>query len=823
MGLLKIAKVAVSKISYSADCLYSYLVPENLSNLKVGQVAVVPFGSSRKNRLGIIYGLEEKEKNELETNSLKVISEILYKDFFIKEEILELSKFMKSRYFCTFFDAIKTMVPITKIFSGPNFLYRLCSNLDTKIKDFVNLSEDIKLIINYMQKKPKGVGLATLEKHFGKNSESNIECLLKAGLILKEFNKEKIKCKSETVALNDFIDKKELKKLTENQKLVFSLLKKREVLNVKEILYLTGVNRVSVNSLVKKGILKFCEEENNESLNFNEKIKLEKKDIILNEEQNKAFSGIYKLYKEKKYNVSLLFGITGSGKTSVYMKLIDEALKKNEGVIVLLPEITLTSQVINKFYSRYGKKVAVYHSALKEREKISQYKKVERGECSIVVGTRSAVFLPVKNLRLIVIDEEQEDSYKSESTPRYNTKEIAQYKCYFSNSLLLLSSATPSLESFYFAKTGKYNLSTLKNRYGDAKLPEVKIVDMAKELKNGNTTCFSSCLLEELKNSLSNNKQSILLINRRGHDTFLICRNCGKVLFCPRCSVSLVYHSKNKRLVCHRCNYSTNNINVCPSCGSKEIKYSGFGTQKIEEDLKILLPEAKILRMDSDVTFSKEIYETKLKDFKEKKYNIMVGTQMVAKGLDFKDVTLVAILCADQSLYSSDFRGFERSFSLFTQVIGRAGRANERGRALIQTFTPESPVINLAAKQDYLAFFKTEIKLRNILKYPPFVNLCLIIFKGKSSEKVKSVALAFFSFLKKLALEHYKNLFMQVLAPCEASIFKLKDNYRYKIIIKYKNKKIFLLFFEDLLNRFYKENNTGGVSIFVDTSPNNII
>ena len=380
------------------------------------------------------------------------------------------------------------------------------------------------------------------------------------------------------------------------------------------------------------------------------------------------------------------------------------------------------------------------------------------------------------------------------------------------------------MNSFYSAKIGKYSLSKLSNRYKGANLPDVKIVDMGKELKEGNISLFSSHLINELYKTLKDNKKAIFLINRRGYSTFIICRNCEKVLMCPRCSVSLIYHSANKRLVCHYCGYSVKNKNFCPYCKSKEIKYAGVGTQKVEEDLKKLIPEAKVLRMDSDITFTKNEYEKRLKDFKEKNYNVMLGTQMVAKGLDFKDVTLVAILCADQSLYSSDYKGYERSFSLFTQVIGRSGRdVKNKGKAIIQTFTPENPIIELSAKQNYEKFFETEINLRKSLRYPPFVNICLVTFKGKFENKVKNTSENFYLFIKTLVNEKYTGLPLCVLRPSGANVLKINNNYRYKIVIKYKNQKLFRAFLKETFFNFYKKFKTGSVSIFADINPNVLI
>lgn len=826
MNKLKIAKIAVSNVVYTIDFLYSYLVPEGLCDIKVGQIVLVPFGRGSKERLGIVYELTDATKEDAnKISNLKFVKEILNKEITINSELLALSKFMKERYFCTFFDAIKAIAPISVLVKKQKDTYILSKTYKEKVLNLNILDELSKRIINYLSLKIEA-SADSLKKHLKINDiQKNINYLLKEEIILlgDRKNSPPHNLINSYVKLNIGLED-HLKKFTKSQEAVVTLIKKRKEICIKEILYLTGVSKGVINRLLKNKVIKFCENTNNvaNDAHFSEP-KLKCADIILTKEQKIAFDSIYELYKKEKFYVHLLFGITGSGKTSVYMKLIDIAFAQNKGVIVLLPEIALTSQVISKFYERYGSMVAVYHSALTNKERAEQFKKVLDGTYSIVVGTRSAVFLPVKNLGLIIVDEEQEDSYKSEHSPRYNAKEIAKYKCYFSNCLLLLSSATPSVESFYLAKSGKYSLSKLTNRYNGASLPEVKIVDMGKELKEGNNSLFSSFLIEKLYEILNKNMQAILLINRRGYNTFLICRNCRKVITCPKCSVSLVYHNCNRRLVCHYCGYSVENL-CCPYCKSKEIKYSGIGTQKIEQDLKKLIPAAKILRMDSDTAFTKEKYEKSLKDFKEKKYNVMLGTQMVAKGLDFKDVTLVSILCADYSLYNSDYRGYERSFSLFTQVIGRAGRNKEnKGMAIIQTFTPENPIIKFATKQDYEHFFETEILLRKALMNSPFVEICAIIFKGKFEHKVKTMANEFFSFLGRLAEQRYKTLSFYILRPSSANVLKVNNNYRYRIIIKYKNKKLFRSFLQEALLIFEKNFNKGNVSIFADSNPTMLI
>lgn len=817
-----IAKIAVSDVVYGVDLLYSYIIPEKFKKISNGQIVAVPFGKSVKKRIGVVFKLESLNKNNL-NHPLKAINDVLVTDFVISEDVLSLAQFIKDRCFCTLFSAIKAMVPLLSQVGNSQRLYKINEKNEKSLTDINTLDENTRLILKYLNNKKKGVTFTTLKKHFPGSIENKLNFLAEKKLIEKcWYRKEKhTSLNGEIFEIADDTNKFFSKKLTTLQLKVLNLLVKKKRVSAKEILYLTGARTNTILSLVNKGLIQYSKKRNNHPGDF--PLLFEEKGIVLNEEQAQVFDSLCALYKKKEFNTALLFGITGSGKTAIYMKLIDLAVREGKGVIVLLPEIALTSQIIGEFYLRYGTKVASYHSALRPEEKVEKYRKVQSGKFTIVVGTRSAVFLPVKNLSLIVIDEEHEDSYKSENSPKYNTKEIAKYKCYSNNCLLLLLSATPSIESYYLAKQGKYHLLTLKNRYGKAKIPDVKIVDMSKELAKGNITYFSTYLLDRLKENVKNGRQSIMLINRRGYSTFLICRNCQNVILCPRCSVSLVYHSVNNKFICHRCGYSVSNLKTCPVCNSKEIKFSGMGTQKVEEDLLKLIPESSILRMDSDVNFTKESYEKKLTDFKEKKYNIMIGTQMVAKGLNFPDVALVAILCADQSLNTSDYKSFERSFSLFTQVVGRAGRSNNCGRAVIQTFNPENLIIKLAAKQNYEEFFENEIKLRKTLMYPPFVNLCVIVFKGKIESKVKEVSECFFVFLKSLSRTEYAELPLQVLRPASAEILKLNNNYRYKIVIKYKKIKLFRVFLENALIVFQKEANTSGVTILPDINPTTVI
>ena len=445
-------------------------------------------------------------------------------------------------------------------------------------------------------------------------------------------------------------------------------------------------------------------------------------DIELSPQQMEAYA-TYSNMLDGEGGTGLLFGVTGSGKTQVYLKLIDKALENQKDVIVLVPEISLTPQALSIFHKRYGDKVAVFHSGLSLGERNDEYKRADRGEAKIVIGTRSAVFAPLHNLGLIIMDEEQESTYKSERTPKYNTKDVANFRCKYNKALFLMTSATPSLETYSNALNNKYVLCELTQRFGDAKLPQVITVDMKQEMKNGNKSPISAKLKELIEDTLDNNKQVILLINRRGYNTFIACNDCGHVITCPNCSISLTYHSANNRLVCHYCGYTKKLDNVCPQCKGNNIRYSGFGTQKIEDELAYLFPDARILRMDADTTSTKFSHEKMFNAFANHEYDIMIGTQMVAKGLDFDDVTLVGVVNADNSLYDESYNSAERCFDLITQVVGRSGRRDGNGKAVIQTINPYNQTLEYASKQDYKSFYENEIELRKLLTYPPYCDI----------------------------------------------------------------------------------------------------
>ena len=628
-----------------------------------------------------------------------------------------------------------------------------------------------------------------------------------------------LKGKSERMVRLLVDDEIELSQVTKKQKIVCDLLLDIGSAGANEICEFCGVGISVLKNLEKSGIVEFYLKEVYRNPYENKEI-VDNSEILLSDEQQEAYLKNKNMLGSGK--TGLLFGVTGSGKTKIYLKLIDDVIEDGKDVIVLVPEIALTPQTLSIFHRRYGDKVAVIHSGLSLGERNDEYKRIDRGIAKIVVGTRSAIFAPVHNLGLIVMDEEQEQTYKSERTPRYNAKDVAKFRAGYNKAYFLMSSATPSIETYSNALNGKYVLSTVTQRYGNAVLPNVITVDMKNEIRNGNKSPISSILLQHLTETIDNGKQAILLINRRGYNTFIACNECGHVITCPNCSISLTYHSYNNRLVCHYCGYTKKLDNICPECGSDAVRYSGFGTQRIEEELQALLPDAKILRMDADTTTAKFSHEKLLEQFGNKEYNILIGTQMVAKGLDFEDVTLVGVVNADNSLYDQNYTASERSFDLITQVVGRAGRRDSSGTAIIQTVNPQNETIDFASHQDYIGFYNNEIMLRKLMIYPPFCDIYSATFTGENENTVALCSKAFLDRLVEYNSNEYKDIKLVVLGPTQAKISKINNTYRYRLAIKCKNSQRIRQMITKILKDVNKDKVYSKVSISISLNPPDI-
>jgi len=749
---------------YHIDKPYTYALPElPLSDeIKVGSLVAVPFGRGDRVSFGVAVGFSAPT----EEIKIKPVLSVLDNRFSLSEEMLGLCLFLKEQTLCTVGEAVRAMTP------APVFSLGGARNI----------------------KKEKLYSLAV-----PKNKAAML-----AGEKLSESESDEI---SEIKPLKSESHRKIIAYLLENGETGANIL-----------LDSLGVTGAQLSALCKKGIISYTEREliRNPYLKYEKE--LDNSEIVLNRAQAEAYDSLCSLYAEDKANAALLYGVTGSGKTKVIMKLLDRVLSEKKTAIMMVPEISLTPQTVSIFCRRYGSRVAVIHSSLGEGERFDMWRRIADGEVDLVIGTRSAVFAPLKNLGLIVIDEEHEHTYKSEANPKYHAKDVAAYRAGKNNALMLLASATPSLESFYKAKTGKYSLIELRYRYGGATLPETEIVDMRDELRAGNTSGISALLADELKETVEGGNQAILFLNRRGYHSHLHCRECGYVLTCPHCSISLTYHYSEAGgyLLCHSCGYREGVRRTCPECGSERISHLGIGTQKIEGELGSFLENAKITRMDADTTAGKQAYDAILGDFREHRSDILLGTQMVTKGHDFPLVTLVGVLLADTSLYMGDFRASEQTFSLLTQVIGRAGRSKSGGKAIIQTMSPNNDVIKLACRQDYDSFYEREIKLRKSLSFPPFCDIVQLTLTSENEEKLKASSEKLLSESVGLADREYKTQPMMIFGPFEAQTYKVSGKYRMRMVVKCRLNRDTREYFSRLLCMFATERD---VSLSIDFNP----
>ena len=815
-----VALIAIENVAYHFDIFYSYIIPDKLvDHVFVGTRVLVSFGRGLSaKRQGVVFGFSEKEQGVSYKKILTVLDD---GEPMLTEENLEIARFLKNRTFCTYYEAIKAQLP-----SGISFKTQT-RYLAKAVTDTVSLNEEENQVYRYMLTLDDFTDKGTVYSALGINAQSDIiDRLVSKKLVIKTYIAVKNMGDASIRTASLIMNQNEIKgagiRLTDKQKSVVSALEAAGSASIKDICYYTGVTSAVISTLERKGVVEVSDTavyRTPEVIMVNEDAK---KEIILTDGQAKAKNNLTEKYKNGG-GVSLLYGITGSGKTSVFLSLIDEVIKDGKQVIVMVPEISLTPQMMAIFKGRYGSEVAIFHSALSAGERRDEYKRVRDGVVKIAVGTRSAVFAPFSSLGLIVIDEEQEHTYKSESSPRYHTRDVAKFRAHRHGALLLLASATPSLESYANALRGKYSLETLTERYGDAVLPEVSAIDMKQERQRGNKYNLSSELLERLEQNLADKKQSILLINRRGYNTFVACDSCGNVVCCPSCSISMTYHSANNRLMCHYCGYSVPMTKVCPECGKEDVRYAGYGTQRIENELENLLPEARVLRMDTDSNSSRHSFEKNLIDFGEGKYDIMLGTQMVAKGLNFENVTLVGVINADQQLNNDDFRSQERTFDLLTQVVGRSGRGKNKGTAVIQTLTPENSVIRFAQAQDYGSFYKNEIIIRKAMVYPPYCDMCSVCFVSENEIKALNGSKHFLSELKDKTDNEYKEEKIIVLGPMPPRLSKVNNKFRFRLIIKCKNTSRFRRMMSELLISFGKNKNYSDVTAVIDINPENLI
>ena len=808
-----VVHIAVEQATFSFDKLYSYLWPETLGVPQIGVRVLVPFGGGNRTRQGLVMDCVTQEH----TARLKSVASVMDEKPLLSPEMVALARFMQERTFCTLFDAVRAMLP-TGLYLQVKPVLRPAADVPPDVLDTLTPNE--RQMLAFVSKCPGGADQETLLRRLGMEEDAPALChLLELGVLVRgvEGFRHTGDATVRTVRLLPRDPDAEMPKLTEKQQSVLSLLEDVGAASVKEVCYFSGVTPAVVNALSQKGLVRIYDAEVLRTPYDASEAEPPIVSRMLNDEQQEAYDRLLELYTARLPAAALLYGVTGSGKTAVYMNLIDRVLEDGRQVIVLVPEISLTPQMMSLFLQKYGRRVAVLHSSLAIGERMDEWKRIKRGEARIVVGTRSAVFAPCEELGLIVMDEEQEHTYKSESTPRYHARDVARFRCAHHSALLLMTSATPSVESYYAAKSGRYTLLELTHRYGDVQLPQVEVVDMRAETVG--ETVLGPTLLQRMRTCLENKQQIILLLNRRGFHTHVSCRSCGQVISCPSCSISLTYHRANHRLMCHYCGHSQPAPKTCPQCGSDKIRFCGLGTQLVEDELAQLFPDVPVLRMDTDTTMSRSSYEEKFRDFAEGKYGIMIGTQMVAKGLDFPNVGLVGVLSADQSLYSDDYRSYETTFALLTQVIGRAGRRNEQGLAVVQTYTPDNPVIELAAEQDYTGFFSLEIASRKMMHYPPYADLFLFGFTGLQEGRVRQASRRMLELLRSAAMGGHSDLPMIALDPTPAAVVKVAGKYRYKMLVKARNTKPMRDLVRELMHTLYNDPAARGVTVYVDINP----
>ena len=796
------AQVAVENTLYAFDMLYSYEIPQSLSDkVAVGKRVVVPFGRGNKKRIGLVF----RVSGDCPNTKTKPVDAVIDEQPVLSDELLNLCVWLRDNTFCTYFDAFRTILPPGLGYSLKT-VYELADNFSGE------LSSEEQSLVNRLKTADKGTFSALVAAN-----PALVKSLADKGALIERTSaKRRVGDESvRMVRVREGYDEK----LTPKQIAVVDFLTEVGSASVHETSYGCGVSEAVVKRLIEKNILEMFD--NVIFRTETAEIAVENpENIVFSKKQQEVFDGLLELMNSEKPQCALLRGVTGSGKTSVFIRLINEALKQGKTALMLVPEISLTPQMVGQFRRLFGNEVALMHSSLSLGERADEYRRIRDGKAHIVIGTRSAVFAPVRNLGLVVIDEEGEGTYKSESSPRYHARDVAKQRCFAQNSLLLLASATPSLESYYFARQGRYKLFEINERYNNAVLPDVYIINMQEERQNGNMSTFSMPLLGELEENLRRGEQSILLLNRRGYHTSVRCLTCGKPIECPNCSMPMTYHKVNDSVICHYCGYMRRLDKVCPACGGKYFNMKGEGTQLIEDEISEMLPKARILRMDADTTSTKNSFEKNFSAFGRGEYDIMVGTQMIAKGLDFPNVTLVGVLKTDNLLYAADFRAYERTFSLITQVVGRAGRSGKKGRALIQTFSPEHYVINLAAAQNYPAFFDEEIALREAQFYPPFCDIVSFGFSATDNGRCYAAAKKFACMLAENAKPFGNRVPLRILGPAQSVVGKINGRYRQRLLVKCRNSASLRSVVEQTLKAAYSDESFKNVGFYADINGN---
>lgn len=818
---MKYAEIIVDNRASKVDRPFTYSLGNFSCIAKEGMRVIVPFGRGNKPIKGFIIRILD---NFTEDYEVKVIIDLIDTEPLVSKEMIQLGLWMKDKYLSPYLDALQQVLPPgdykeINVFIELNYIdkeYKLNSD-ENKIIEYLLTSKTILL-----DELKKNLRIANInEILIGLKNKNIIDIYMDVKTTIQKKYIKYIKL-DDSIAYDkaiELIGKRSTKQLE-----IYEYLTKVSEIELSRLLEILNTTLSTVRSMEKKNLVTIFQKEVTRNPIKKEISPYQK--FVFNEEQNSVFYNIIESIESNKSSNFLIHGVTGSGKTEIYLQLVEEMLKRNKDSIILVPEISLTPQTIERFVGRFGDEVAVIHSKLSQGERFDQWRSIKEGKVKIAVGARSAIFAPFSNLGLIVIDEEHEDTYKSSQNPKYDTIEVALKRNELENSIVVLGSATPSVETYYRAINKKFVLLELRERATKSDLPKVSLVDMRKELEVGNKSIFSLELYNELRKNFDSGKQSILFLNRRGFSSFVSCRKCGYVIKCTNCEISMTYHRNINRLRCHYCGKTEEIPNTCPECGSKYIKYFGIGTERVEEETRKLFPTARIERMDGDTTVAKGSFEKILESMKSKKIDILIGTQMISKGLDFPDVTLVGIIAADTTLNLPDYRSPEKAFQLITQVAGRSGRGDTPGKVILQTYNPDHYSIICSKKQDYISFFNTEIALRKEFLYPPFINLISILIYGENNYLVKLMSIRIYDIIKEHTIEKYKELYMNYLiGPNPAPIEKIKNNYRWQIIIKASDSEMEGL--KNLLNRVcisdeykIKEN---GVKISIDINPNTIL
>ena len=776
---LLIANVILSTVHPDVDKVFDYLVQEPWKEkIQVGMRVIVPFGNRSKGTEGYVIGLSRH--TEIAAEKLKPILNLPDTFPVFSQSMIDLALWMKEKYYTTLTQCLQTIMPSGMKTKNECFFSLKCET--------VPLTEEEKEVLLYLKGQPKPCSMSELEEIFGKNIHKWTKALAAKGAVSCRYVTQKsvLSRRERMVYFQDGLDPQSIRREMENYKLdkrkqqqwnVLDCLMKEGALSVAKVKSKTGAGDSSIQTLVKKGILKlyFTEVQRNP---FEGKTYEPSKPLVLNEEQQAAFENIKKVLEAEEKKPILLQGVTGSGKTEVYLQAIDTVLKKGRQAIVLVPEISLTPQTVERFIRRFGNLVSVTHSKMNLGERYDQWVRARSGEIAVMIGPRSAVFTPFERLGIIIIDEEHENTYQSETTPKYDAREVARKRCSQEGALLLMGTATPSVKTYFSVIQGEFDRLYLKERVHHAPLPEMIVQDMRRELEEGNRSVFSRKLFIAMKTALDQKEQILLFLNRRGFSTFVSCRKCGYVMKCDACNVSYTYHAAEKELICHYCGKKAEVPKICPSCGSSYIKFFGTGTQKIEAEVKKLFPKAKVLRMDMDTTSKKHSHERILNSFAKREADILIGTQMIAKGHDFPGVTLVGILAADLSLFAGDYRSGETTFQLLTQVAGRAGRGEKPGKVIVQTYQPEHYSIQYAAKQDTEGFYQEELALRKTLGYPPYSHIFQILITSIEEEAAEWAAVS----LRQVMDKENKESYFQLLGPAPAVISKINHEYRFRLL-----------------------------------------